>query len=580
VYIGLLFSDVTADPVVEVPSVWAPARHGEDGNGVIAREIWGDRACQFRCITLDPEGWPLLLGKGVLTPVSGYGAGKGAGLNDTQIKWAVPRLDAGWTILIAKTISNDRPIRIPATFELIQLLKDVPEVHAVLKRRTKEATAELLKLVSEGNELALLKRLGQLKIDGDDLLPADRNVLSALRANFPWCQELEERLGRVFVSELVDRIAPSAGLFGWGYLAVQHDEHGMKPCTWKQAKGFAFRLPLTSDANLVPFERNPKGKVHPDAMAAMDGDSDGDRIVWIDDPEIVALVRKYRVGFVVPHKPEKVRAQSVLTADRMMDLALTQMDDAPLMGLLTLRQHALLTRGEMEEAAFAGYLAQMSPMLIKWDITIDGRPARNVMWEEARKGGIDKIQWRVKRAETSTFASPRELYHSGIRKPENLIDRTWLWMVQAVREWAQSNPLKPLSLPSVARVAWHVRKDLVVGGHALRWRRMIVTTWGKYWAENFGQDISHRPIYQWAEDMGKQATIDQLVGLLMWRPLSGRTGFALKWHVLGTRWEEVLGYRPEVAAYLLDRLSEGDGFDQLRVAQLVEMVLKTELLEE
>jgi hypothetical protein len=222
----------------------------------------------------------------------------------------------------------------------------------------------------------------------------------------------------------------------------------------------------------------------------------------------------------------------------------------------------------------------MSPMLIKWDITVDGRPARNVMWEEARKGGIDQIQWRTKRAQTSGFASPRELYHSGIRKPENLLDRTWNWMVQAVREWAKANPLKPLSLPSVARVAWHVRKDLIVGGHALRWRRMVVTTWGKYWAENYGKEISHRPIYQWAEDVGKAATVDQLVGLLLWRPASGRTGFALKWHVLGPRWEEVLGYRPEVEAYLLDRLSDGDGFDQLRAAQLVEMVLKTEPIQE
>lgn len=583
-YIGLLFSDVTDAPTVTVPCTWSDALHGEDGNGVIARELWGRRACQFRCITLDSEGWPLLLGKGILTPVKGYAGGKGAGLNDTQIKWHVPGLDAGEEIIIAKTETNDKPIKIPGTFELIQLLKDIPAVREVLKQRTKQATRELLVTVSEGNELALLDRLGQLKLDGADLVPANRNVLSALRANFPWCRELEERLGRVFVSELVDRIAPSAGLYGWGYLAIQHDELGLKPCSWERAKGFAFRLPLTSDANLIPFERNPKGKVHPDAMLSMEGDSDGDRIVWVDDPEIVDLVRRYRVGFVVDHKPEKKRAQSPLTADRLIDLALQAMDDAPLMGVLTLRQHALLTRGEMEEAAFAGWLAQMSPMLIKWDITVDGQPARDVMrtevsrwFEDVRNGMV--IQWREKRQETREFMSPRELYHSGIRKPENLLDRTWNWMVQEVREWAKTNVLKPLSLPSVARAAWHVRKDLVIGGHALRWRRQVVTHWGKYWAENYGKDISHRPIYQWAEEMGESATVQQLVALLLWRPASGRSGFSLKWHVLGRRWEEVLGYRPEVAAYIMNRLNDSP-FDQLRVAQLVEMVLQTEPLEE
>ena len=94
---------------------------------------------------------------------------------------------------------------------------------------------------------------------------------------------------------------------------------------------------------------------------------------------------------------------------------------------------------------------------------------------------------------------------------------------------------------------------MVVGGDALRWRRSVVSVWGQYWAENYGKDgANHRSIYEHVEELGKTATVEQLVALLLWRPTSGRSGFALKWHVLGTRWEEVLGYRKEVQ----DRLDE------------------------
>jgi hypothetical protein len=573
--VGLLFSDVTSEPVVEVPAVWGKAEHGEDGNGTIARKLWGRHTRQFRAVALDSEGWPILLGKGTLSPVKKLDRSGACYLNDSMIKWAHPNIDAGETILLARTVVDDRPIKIPVTWELIQLLKDVPEVHAILEKRTKEASAQLLRLVQAGNELELLKRLGQLKMEDGELRPADRNVLSALRSNFPWCRELEERLGRIFVRELTEKIAVSGGLWGWGYLAIQHNQIGEKPCSWEEAKCFAFRLPLTSGANLVPFRRDPKGKVHPEAMARMDGDSDGDRVVVISDPEIVNLVRNHRLGFVAPHKPKKERHHSPLTSERMRSLAVTVISDAPLMGCLTLRQHGLLTAGLLEEAAWAGWLAQMSPMLIKWQVQYQGRDIRRVMWDEVRKG-LPNPHWREMQARAKEMNTPRDLVDLHIAEPESLIDRTWNWMIAAVQEWDRANPHKPLSLPSVAKAAWRVRKDLKIGGHALRWRIEVVRTWGRYWAEHYGEPVDHSAIYRWAKEVGESATIDQLVAMLLWRPTTGRSGFALKWAVMGTRWEDVLGYRPEVAAYVLNRLSGGDPMAQLRVAQLVEAVLESE----
>lgn len=545
-YIGLLFSDITSETFLVSPK-YVEVKHGEDGNSVAPLESWGRGTCQFRALAMDEEGWPMLLGKGIMT---GIASAKHFELNDTQVKWSDGKPLA---VYVAKTNVNDKPIKIPATFEMIQLLKDTRRVWNVLRPRVKEATLEILSLIQEGNEVALLERLGQLGIQSDGTLgKASRNVLSALRANMPWCEELEVRLGRLFVSELAKTIAPSAGLWGWGYLAIQHDELGANVGDWDKAKCFAFRLPLTSDSNLVPFNKVLKnGKVSPEAMDLMDGDSDGDRIVVISDPEIVALVRENRVGFVVDHKPTKSRNKSPLTADRLIDLALQAMEDAPFMGSLTMRQHSLLSKGEMEDAAFCGWLAQMSPMLIKWQIEVDGVPARDVMRDELRKG-IGLAQWKQMQRKASELSSPRGLAALRIRKPATIIDRCWNWMVEACQVWTKDNPLKALSLPTVARVSWQAHPDMVVGGTALRWRRSVVSVWGAYWAENYGKDVNHRSIYEHVEEMGKQATIDELVALLMWRPVSGRSGFALKWHVLGTRWEEVLGYRKEVQ----DRLDE------------------------
>jgi len=554
-YIGLLFSDVKDSRVLEVPAVWDEPMHGEDGNAVVSRALWGKHASQFRAISINDEGWPCLLGKGILTPVASLdGDPRGVYLNTTQIKVAHSGMTCADRIIIVPTIVTDKPIRTPATWELIELLQDVPAVRTVLKEYVAKEVASILDLLKEGDRIKLLQRLGQLRINDETgkLEATDRNVLSALRANVPWCEELEVRLGRVFVGELVERIAPSGGVFAWSYLAVQHSRLGAKACSWDDdVKCIAYRVPLASIDNVVPFNRVLRnGLVHPDVMAATDGDSDGDRINVISDPTIVGLFINHRLDFHAGHKPEKSRNASPVSVDRQIDLAIQTREDLAGVGQLTMQMHAHLVVGDLDKAARAGFLAQACPMMLKWDIEIDGKPAREAI-REARGDLTLPIQWRAKQKEAKALESPREIYHLGIRENRSIIDYCWNVMVRTTRQWVNDNPLQALSLPTVARMTWTSHPSLRVSGADMRWRRAVVQMWGTYWAENYGKDVSHADLYDTLEKMGEKATVGALAELMMWMPQTDSTGFALKWHVMGRRWEEVLGLRDEVQEYVL-----------------------------
>ncbi|NIV33069.1 MAG: hypothetical protein GWN58_27570 [Anaerolineae bacterium] len=556
-YIGLLYSDV--DPkgrCVAVPAMWDEPKHGEDGNCVISRALWGTRSTQSRGIVLrGGDRYPMALEKGIKNPLASMdGNPRGAYLNSSQVKVAHPDVGPHQQFILVQTIVNDKPIRVPATWELIELLQDVPEVRKVLKGYVAEAVAEICEMLKEGDRVKLLKRLGQLRIDEytGELCQTDRNVLSALRANFPWCEELEARLGRVFVDELVSRIAPSGGVFAWSYLAIQHDKIGARSCKWEDAKCFAYRVPCTSIDNVVPFAKVLRnGKVHPDVMAAMDGDSDGDRINVISDPAIVDLFKKHRLDFRAGHKPDKRRAESPVSPDRQIDLAIQTREDLGGVGRLTMAMHTNLVAGRLKEAANAGYLAQLCPMLLKWQVLVDGLPARDVI-RIALSKRMPVASWRKKQREAKELESPRELYHLGIRKNASIIDYCWNCMVRTVREWVRENPLKPLSLPSVARLSWEAHPEMRLSGADMRWQRAVVQMWGEYWAENYGKDISHAALFQTLEDLGEKASVSSLVALLLWQPKTGvSTGFALKWHALGRRWEDVLGLRDEVKDWVI-----------------------------
>ncbi len=241
-YIGLLFSEMTGDEplVVEITKI-AACDDGQDGNCAVSTRMYGNKTTQFRALKIDErDGMPLGLGKGIMSPV--MGASDVPALNDSQIKWG----KAGkYIILKNNNVNSDkRPIYISA--EPVLMLKDAPEVRTFLADRTRKAVAEYVSLLSPENKPALLRRLGGLRLnESGELESSKRAVIEALRSDMPWCREIEERISRFAIRDIVDHIIPSGGIRGWGSVMVISDEHGTANCDWKDAKCFAIRVPVT-----------------------------------------------------------------------------------------------------------------------------------------------------------------------------------------------------------------------------------------------------------------------------------------------------------------------------------------------
>jgi hypothetical protein len=555
-YIGLLFSDLGPFPICRVPAVWSEPRFGEDGDGTISRALFGKYARQVRLIVLDEDGWPKLLGKGVLTPVASLdGATNPAVLNDTLIKWA-HGITAEDQIIIAPTMVWDQALTIPLTWGALVMLRNVPEVRAMVEQKAEEAAYELCSLLNDRERVALLKRLGQLRVDAQgDLVRADRNILSMIRSAMPWCEEMETRLNRVFLRELTERIAPSAGIMGRGYLATQHSKLGARPCEWTDdVKCIAWRLPCTSVDNIVPFDRKLRnGLVHPEVMAAMAGDSDGDYIVVCTDPDVIAAFKAHRMSYHAGGKPQKNRGEAPLSREFQIENGAQVHADGALIGRLTMVAHHLLINDDLDLSAKAGFYAQAVPMLAKYPgLSIDGQPFRSVI-APFLAIKCDTPHWRTMQREAKRITSVRELAGFHIEEPQSLVDYSFNATFKGVRRWLAENPLKPLSLPIASMFAFeaHGVDKARISIQDVQWRRKLVSLWGQYWEKYYAKAVSHKPWLDAMRDIGNVASISQLVALLRWTPRTGTSsGFNLKYHVVGTNWEKLLGLHPSVAEFL------------------------------
>lgn len=583
-YIGLLFSDLGNFPICRVPAVWSEAKYGEDGNGIISRALFGKVARQVRLLVLDEDGWPKLLGKGVLSPVASLdGATNPAVLNDTMIKWA-HGISTDDQIIVASTMVWDRALEVPLTWEGLTMLQNVPEVREMLEQKAEAAAYELCSLLDDRDRVALLKRLGQLRVDAQgELIKADRNILSMIRSAMPWCEEMEVRLNRIFLKELVEKIAPSAGVFGRGYLAVQHSKLGARPCKWTDdVKCIAWRLPCTSVDNIVPFDRKLRnGLVHPEVMETMAGDSDGDYIVVCTDPDIIAAFKANRLDYHAGFKPQKVRGKAPVSREFQIENGVKVHADGALIGRLTMIAHHLLVNGDMELSAKAGNFAQAVPMLAKYPgLSVDGQPFRTVI---APFLGIkcDVPHWRTMQREAKNIASVRELAGFHIEEPQSLVDYSFNATFKGVRRWLAENPLKPLSLPVASMFAFeaHGPDKARVTIQDVQWRRKLVSLWGQYWSKYYGQAMSHKPWLDAMREIGNVASVSQLVALLRWTPRTGTSsGFNLKYHVVGTNWEKLLGLHPSVAEFL-DLSEEERALDALCTA-VIKAVVEGEITED
>jgi hypothetical protein len=580
-YIGLLFSDLAPLGVVRAPAVWTEPLYGEDGIGYISREeairAWGDaNARQVRIIVLDDDGYPKLLGKGVLLPIAELdGATNPVRLNSTLVKWH-SGVNANDEVLIAPTPVVDRPIKMGITWELLSMLKNTDEVHTVVREYAVKEAHKLCSMMSDDNRVPLLKRLGQLHIDRvtGTLVKSDRNILSLVRSAMPWCSEMEERLGRFSITELVGTIAPSGGVYGTAYMALQNDKYGARPCEWTDSvRCVVSRLPATSMDNVVPFSRVLRnGSVTSDVMRRLGGDSDGDFVIVISDPKIVDLFIRHHLDYHAGIKPEKKRGIAPVSRSFQIENAIQVHRDGGLIGRLTMVAHYLLMQGDYDASALCGNLAQAMPMLAKYpDMLVNGKPLREAV---APFLGIkvEGLHWRDMQKEARQCSSPRELGTLHIPEPKSIIDHAFNWMTAGVRKWADENPLKDLRLPQASSLAFkvHPMSDLRISQQDVEWRKKVVSLWGRYWQESYGKETSHAPWFQVIKALGAQAPLSRLVATLRWSPRRGGSGFALKYHLMGTRWEELVGLHPSVATWLEDT-NEQTALDALAmpVAQAV-----------
>jgi len=580
-YGGLLFSETDgSEPVtIKLDGIAKPS-DGQDGN-CAASLNWGKNSCQFRLMQLDGDGLPTALGKGIAVPVKNV---EGVQLNDTQIKWGGP----GEFVLLKNKYVSAKPLKMWISAEPIVMLQDVPPVRRFLSARVNRQVSECLNYLTEKNRVGLLKWLGGLDLaENGALESAKRAVIEALRSKLPWCKELEDRITRFLIRLVCESIIPSGGIQGFASLLVVSDKHGVGPCDWKDAKHVGFRIPVTGSNAIIPLPKDPfvRGKgmvVTPKVAKLASGDADGDLFVVVSDKEVVELFRHYLNHELVSGlKPAKTRTKAALTAESVQDAAIDQVANAWMVGALTVAGWKMAQIGSFKAASELLDLANIEPMTYKWSIEFEGKKfaayAMDLYAQLRDELKAITLQWREKAAESRSWSSPREMVEAGIGTPASHLDVCWNAGVEAAKKWAEGNPLQPLSLSKVARIAFG-ENGIVIPGSAWREARELISWWGKYWSaahEDGNMDGDHGAAYHHAAEWAKSASREAIAALLVWRPKNPENnGFSLKWHAVfaGGRATDVLGFHPSVQAALVELNQTRKGIE--RQLALVEALLE------
>jgi hypothetical protein len=583
-YIGLLFSETDdSEPVRFTLKSVHPSPFGKDGSCDVGRKFWPfEGTKQIRAMRLDADGIPAAFAKGIVVPTDGDFAPE---LNDNQVKYG----GAGDYLMLTNDEEPGHCRKMWASAEISVFLKNTPEVRNFAAGRVRRIVGEYLSDLTEDGIPRLLKRLGGLKLNtAGQLADSLRAVIDALRANIPWCREIEERVTRFAIREIVDHIIPSLGIEAWFSTMVIHDELGVKPCSIEDARCFAFRIPVTGANAIIPLPRNPyvagKGMVvHSSVAKLASGDDDNDKLNIITDRETVNLIkRNLDTRIVSGMKPEKSKAKAALTPEFMEDAAMNQVHNAWMVGALTIAGWKMIQISNVDMASQMLELANIEPMTYKHHVVIDGREFADYAREQygAARDELKAIalRWRDKSIEAAGWKSVRQLASAPIADPISHIDWAWNAAVDAAVAWAAKNELRPLSLSSVARVAFGERR-IAIGGSDLRAAREIITAWGEYWAEvraSQALDGDHSRIYKKVCEWGKQASPTEIAALLVWRPQSPESsGFSLKWHAVfaAGRGAEVLGLRPSVAEAV--KHMRGEKADLQMQEALIDAVLET-----
>ena len=593
-YIGLLFSEMTDDEplIIDVPEI-LPEREdndGVDGNCLVNSTIWGNVTQQFRAWRVNPiTGMPNSIGKGIAIPLRHI---ENIQLNTSQIKMGA---EPGRYYILRNHNLRGRLHRVWVSAEPTIMLRNVSAVRQFLMKRVIKEVTKLLMYLTPEHRVDLLRMLGGLHIEDGELEKAKRGVIDMLRSDIPWCAEVEHQVVRFMIRLITKHIVPSGGIYGWSSTLVISDEYGVAPCAWEDAKCFAIRIPTTGYIAIVPLPKNPYKKnrghvVTLEVAIRVSGDADGDELIVVTDPYVVALYKKYlNKALEGGVKPNKQKYISELCPEVVQDIAMDQVANAWMVGTLTTKAWALIEAGEFKAASLFLEAANVEPMTYKHKITFYGQPFKSYVFDLLKKyEDFDvNLEWRDKRFESEKWNSVREMADAMIDiemiddTPRSLLSSLWNAGCRAVYRWNRKYPMKQLSLSKIQRLVF-AKAGREIPGAAYREMRVIVKKWGKFWTEHIDKDGNVvgdvDQIYEEVREWAKTASPISKAALLAWRPKQG-DGFALKFNAIFATGEgdgvKLLGYHPDVKKYLIRKtekpVQESILFGESKVRMMAEV---------
>lgn len=586
-YGGLLFSETISAPVV-LPGKVEKATLGKEGDEVVmvgTFPTWwwrGQQSGQFRAFllrkgeTLETMTSPLAIAKGTYRQAT-EDVTPGLHINDTQVKlWDTSvsatniGLEGDWVIAPCNVTSRKSKVYI-GIMPLMQL-KDTPIVRQVLAQRTKKAVSEIVDMVREENRVKLCKRLGALRMDENgNLEQSRRGILDMLLSKMPWGQEMEKRLLRFSLKQIVEDIIPSAGITGYMAPLQIDNSRGAKVVPLSEAKCIAFRTPCLDSLNIVGLDRDPFKNglgmiITEEAKALTDGDGDGDYLVVIYDREIVGLfagnINSELVGGL---KLSKVKVAKPWTKIAELQADLLEYIEENWgrnwqVGTATLRTWQATVLHEYDLASKFAFAAKTAPMMAKWNIDVPegGSMVPFDQWLGALCSSykdLSKIalMWRFIQEESEGMSSPRDLvsYAFEAEKDSHFTNHMVAAGLEAVKEWDKANPLERVKYVELRKLAFQACGGKFPTAEDWFQARIIISEWGRYWSER--PNGSKHPIFDKVHEWGAKANPGALVALLLWKPKNPESdGFALKFHAVFEtgRGTEVLGYHEAIMAYI------------------------------
>lgn len=608
--VGLLFSSMTANTgqLVDVRIITKghPLDQQQDGTG-LAPVGCGVQIRATHAVG-DGDGYALIpdiIGKGTVIPNSRDGWWY---LHHTQLKGNIPdemlvyngqEVELKMWVLMNMGNTSEKVCRMAngetvyrkrmswMSSEVTALFKNSRAVRRQACKRTSEATETLISLFTEERRVDLLERLGDLEIDLDtmSLLDSRTSAGEYLRTGLPMSGEGESLLGRFAVPEIT-QIAFGCGIRVHASLLIVNAKYGEDSISEAMARQLVelgqpvwglYRVPVTGAQAIVwfvgksPYKKGKGFVVTPKVAKLLDGDGDGDIAFLISGADAAWVLGAIDYRFGGTEKPGKNKKAPINTDTRsIMEYMIDLTADHGLVGRATMLGWRAMRDNVVDDAVNAMKLANAAPMLMKHDVSIDGRNLHDLMddlvaSEKARspkeidengneKAIIAPLNWRQFKEWSKTKDTFRQL--SGwYRRPESVLDSSVNAACNTIRRWDASNPVKALTMGAISRVTFGMQ-GVSFPGWAVREAAQIRETWSEYWKAHSHKDEKgnsvldagdHSRIYDQVRAWGASAHVLALRALVSHERRQGES-MGLKWTAVfdTRRGVEVLGFHPEV----------------------------------